>query len=426
MSVYSSRDHLARFSRSYCEDEGADYVVRSYDVSVIYNPSRRHLDGQTRLAIETTASSANTLKIRLADSLNVDSIVSPELGRLLSVRVRKQNTVVINLPTTVIKGYRLELVVTYSGPIEPQEIDREAVAVSAPQAQDQPTEEEELPLEESYLFSNRSYWYAQALTLGYAPARISVIVPEPWSAVASGEFESVAPPPGPAPRGPRLREFTFVARQPVRYLTFLVGRFTEPRIETISLKHLDETLLASRRPGVYYDEVELRVQTNPRQRARGKDVLRTTANILRFYTSLIGDFPVLGVDERGGRAAAAGRAQPAVPVARRHARTGIDAALGGRPGRAPQLPGLLRRPRTRPPVVGPGGRVEELPRALAERGVRAVLRSALGRTTRSGGACSTPSSGACSSGPWRSRTRARCISATGSATSRATAGCSAR
>ena len=291
MSVYSSRDHLARFSRSYYEDQGAEYVVRSYDVSVIYNPSRRHLDGQTRLAIETTASSVNTLKIRLADSLNVDSIVSPELGRLLSVRVRKQNTVVINLPATVIKGYRLELVVTYSGPIEPQEIDREAVAVSAPQAQNQPSEEEELPLEESYLFSSRSYWYAQALTLGYAPARISVIVPEPWGAVASGEFESVAPPPGPAPRGPRLREFTFVARQPVRYLTFLVGRFAEPRTETISLKHLDETLLASRRPGVYYDEVELRVQTNPRQRARGKDVLRTTANILRFYTSLVGDFP---------------------------------------------------------------------------------------------------------------------------------------
>jgi hypothetical protein len=297
MSVYSSLDHRARFSRSYFEDEGAQYLVRSYDVSVIYTPNRRQLVGRTRLAIETTASSANTLKIRLADSLNVESVVSPELGHLLSVRVRKQDTVVINLPTTVIKGYRLELVVTYSGTLDPQEIDREAVAVSAPQIQDQPPEEEEIPLEESYLFSNRSYWYAQALTLGYAPARISVIVPEPWSAVASGEFESVAPPAGPAPRGPRLREFSFVARQPVRYLTFLVGRFTEPRTETISLKHLDETRLASRRPGVYYDEVELRVQTNPRQRARGKDVQRTTANILRFYTSLVGDFPykALGV-----------------------------------------------------------------------------------------------------------------------------------
>jgi hypothetical protein len=291
MSAYSSRDHLARFSRSYYEDEGAEYIVRSYDVNVIYNPRRRQLEGQTRLAIETTASSANALKIRLADSLGVQSIVSPELGRLLSVRVRKQNTVVINLPTTVIRGYRLELIVAYSGTLEPQEIDRETVAVSAPQSQDRLLEEEELPLEESYLFSSRSYWYAQALTLGYAPARISVTVPEPWSAVASGEFESLTSPPGPAPRSQRLRQFSFVARQPVRYLTFLVGRFADPRTETISLKRLDEPLLASRRPGVYYDEVELRVQTNPRQRARGKDVLKTTANILRFYTSLIGDFP---------------------------------------------------------------------------------------------------------------------------------------
>jgi hypothetical protein len=291
MSVYSSRDHLERFSRSYYEDEGAEYIVRSYDVNVIYNPNRRQLEGQTRLAIETTASSVSTLKIRLADSLAVASIVSPELGRLLSVRVRKQNTVVINLPTTVVKGYRLELVVAYSGTLEPQDIDREGVTFAAPPIQAQLPEEEELPLEESYLFSSRSYWYPQALTLGYAPARISVIVPEPWSAVASGEFESLAPPPGPAPRGARLRQFSFVARQPVRYLTFLVGRFAEPRTETLSLKHIDEALRASRRPGVYYDQVELRVQTNPRQRARGKDVLRTTANILRFYTSLVGDFP---------------------------------------------------------------------------------------------------------------------------------------
>ena len=301
LSVYSSRDHLARYGRSYNEDEESEYAVRWYDVNVIYNPARRLLQGQTRLAIETTASSANTLKIRLADPLVVESIVSPEFGRLLSVRVRRQNTIVINLPTTVIKGYRLELVVTYSGTLEPQEIDREAVAVSAPQVPEQPTEEE-VPLEESYLFSNRSYWYAQALTLGYAPARITVTVPEPWSVIASGEFESVAPPPGPAPRGPRLRQFTFVASQPVRYLAFLVGRFTEPRVETLSLKHIEESLLASRQPGVYYDELTLRVQTNPRQRQRGREVLRTTVNIVRFYTSLVGDFPYsalsVGVVER--------------------------------------------------------------------------------------------------------------------------------
>ena len=133
LSVYSSRDHLARYGRSYHEDQEAEYAVRWYDVNVIYNPARRLLQGQTRLAIETTASSANTLKIRLADPLVVESIVSPEFGRLLSVRVRRQNTIVINLPTTVIKGYRLELVVTYSGTLEPQEIDREAVAVPAPQ-----------------------------------------------------------------------------------------------------------------------------------------------------------------------------------------------------------------------------------------------------------------------------------------------------
>ena len=292
MSVYSSRDHLERFSRSYYEDEGAEYIVRSYDVERQLQPESAPARGtdapgdrNDRLVGQHAEDPAGRFARRGVDRLA--RARPPAVG----ARPQAEHASSSTCRRRVIKGYRLELVVAYSGTLEPQEIDREAVAVSAPQIQDQPLEEEEIPLEESYLFSNRSYWYAQALTLGYAPARISVTVPEPWSAVASGEFESVAPPPGPAPRGPRLRQFSFVARQPVRYLTFLVGRFAEPRTETISLKHLDEALLASRRPGVYYDEVELRVQTNPRQRARGKDVLRTTANILRFYTSLVGDFP---------------------------------------------------------------------------------------------------------------------------------------
>ncbi len=197
ISVYASRDHLERFSRSYSEDEGAEYVVRSYDVSVTYNPNRRQLDGQARLAIETTAPSINTLKIRLADSLAVKSVVSPEFGRLLSVRVRKQNTIVVNLPATVIKGDRLQLVVSVRGHARAAgDRPRRGLGVRAP-VQDQSPLEEETPLDDSHLFSNRSYWYPQALTLGYAPARISVIVPEPWSAIASGELELGGPAAGP-------------------------------------------------------------------------------------------------------------------------------------------------------------------------------------------------------------------------------------
>jgi hypothetical protein len=109
--------------------------------------------------------------------------------------------------------------------------------------------------------------------------------------VASGELDSVARPVGPAPRGIRLREFAFVVRQPVRYLSILVGRFSDVRNEKVSLKNVEESLHATRRPGIYYDEVDLKVQATSRLRGRGKDTAKTAANILRFYTSLVGDYP---------------------------------------------------------------------------------------------------------------------------------------
>jgi len=290
ISVYSSRAHLERYTRSYSEDAKSDYAVRSCDIEVGYNPTRQWIEGRTRLAIETIAPSMNALTIRLADALNVQSVVSTEFGRLLAVRVRRQNSLVVNLPTIVTKGFPLNLIVTYSGPVEPQAIDREALDPQLPGAQEV-VDENELPLEESYLLSNRSYWYAQAPTLGYAPASISVTVPEPWSAVASGEFVAVTPAPGPVQRGVRLREFSFSAKQPVRYLSLLVARLSEARSEKISLKNVEEAFRVTRSAGVYYDDVALTVQTNPRQRSRGKEITRTTASILRFYVSLIGDFP---------------------------------------------------------------------------------------------------------------------------------------
>src|SRR5450759_3160119 len=85
ISVYSSRAHLAKFTRFYTEDEKSDYIVKSYDVEVGFNPMRRSFEGRALLTIETVAPSMNSLTVRLAEPLAVQSVVSKELGRLLSL-----------------------------------------------------------------------------------------------------------------------------------------------------------------------------------------------------------------------------------------------------------------------------------------------------------------------------------------------------
>lgn len=290
LSVYSSKAHLERYGRFYSEDETIDYRVNSYGVDVRYDPAKRVFDGMTSLAIEIVAPSVSTLTLRLADPLTVRAVVSAEFGRLMSMRVRQQNSFIVTLPGTVPRGTILHLLVSYAGELSPQPVDREAVTQEVRRGI-QAEEEEEVPIEESYLYSNRSYWYAQAQTLGYAPATIAVTVPEPWSIVASGEPVSVVPAPGPVPKNARLRQFSFRAAQPVRYLAFLAARLAPARSERLSLKATETPIHLPHTAGAYYNDVELAVRTNPRQQSRGRELLKTTADIVRYYASLMGDFP---------------------------------------------------------------------------------------------------------------------------------------
>src|SRR5438270_12620190 len=69
-----------------------------------------------------------TLTIRLADSLVVQSIVSYQHGRLFGIRVKNQNTLVVNLPSPLARGNELTLTIAYAGRLEPQTPDREALA----------------------------------------------------------------------------------------------------------------------------------------------------------------------------------------------------------------------------------------------------------------------------------------------------------
>jgi hypothetical protein len=291
LSVYSSPSHLERYGRFYSDDDRLDYRVESYGVDVRFDPGPQSLAGQTSLNIEVLASSVNVLTLRLADSLTVQSVVSAEFGRMLSVRVRNRDSVVVDLPRTLTRGARLHLLVAYAGPLEPQSIDREAIQPQMPDVRRNPLQEEvEVPVEPSLLYSNRSYWYVQAGTAGFSTARIAVTVPESWSVVASGEPVSAVPAPGPTEGGARWRQFSFRTDEPIRYLAFLAAKLSAPRTEDVSLK-MSEEPRRTRLPAVQHESVQLTVRTNPRQQRRIQELERTSASIIRFYTSLIGDFP---------------------------------------------------------------------------------------------------------------------------------------
>jgi hypothetical protein len=278
IALYASEAKLAARGRFYSEDDDADFDVTHYDVRAAFSPDRLWLDGVARVSLKTRNPVSGTLTIRLADSLVVRSIFSPTFGRLLHLRIVGQNSILVGFPSSIPAGTDLDLIVTYSGRLQPQPLDREAIAVQ------QEIQSEPLVLlpEAQYVYSNRSFWYPQAQTTDYATARLSITVPAEFEAVASGIPVSTATS-AQTSDGRPSKEYVFETREPARYLSCVISRFSGKQTMPLDLPLAQP---AAAGPGL-----NLYVEANPRQAGRTRSFADKTADILRFYTSLLGDFP---------------------------------------------------------------------------------------------------------------------------------------
>ena len=310
ISIYPSKTKIATHGRFYNEDDLVDYDVLDYDIDVSATPERQWIEGRTRIYLKVRAYALNTITLKLAEPLVVHSIVSNELGRLFGVRIKNQNTVIVSLPATITRDSTLTLTVTYSGRLEPQSAEREAVALTggaddagAPTGMGgtggQRVMQEDVPLltpEPSYLYSSRSLWYPQAVVSDYATARIRLSVPPTLDAVASGQLEPGFPVLVTAKDsrepGQTRKLYAFVASQPLRYLAFIISRFARAETATIGFSEPPaSTTDGIPLQGLTYRSLSLSVEANPRQVVRGRDLTERAADIATFYQSLVGDSP---------------------------------------------------------------------------------------------------------------------------------------
>jgi len=327
ISAYASEQKLASRGRFYNEDDLIDYDITDYDIDAQYFPDREWMDGRTRIKMRVKSHALGVLTLRFADSLNVSSVTSDEFGRLLFLRVRNQNSLLINLPSPVARDSPLTLTLNYTGRLARTSIQDESVTSGEPsglaegdgQRNAQPDDIPFVPSEPKWLLSNRSYWYPQAQVTDFATARMRITVPAEYGVVASGVLAPGSPT-GAAPgvldgsgrTVPRV-SYSFEAPQPVRYLAVLVSKMTRVDAATVAL---DIVTPATGRPLVAVpgdtltqqmarlqaqalaippvgarNTVRLFVDANRRQEAKSRDTVALGADIIRLYASLTGDVP---------------------------------------------------------------------------------------------------------------------------------------
>jgi hypothetical protein len=298
IAAYASEMKLSSRGRFFNEDDLVEYDVIDYRIDAAFSPEREWLDGQARLKIRVKSYALAALTLRLAEELNVSSITSDELGRLMFLRVRNQNNIVVNLPSPVARDFELTLNVAYAGRIRTQPIEEESLDVQGGGlAQQRSDELPFVPPEPNWLFSNRSQWYPQNQVTDYATSTIRFTVPAEQAVVASGV--ATGPPvaaPAAGPGLPTRATYTYVATHPMRYLGVVISRFARVDAATVALEiHSDESKNPPTKSGPpavgSRNTVDLVVEANRRQQERGREILNTAADILRLYAATVGDVP---------------------------------------------------------------------------------------------------------------------------------------
>ena len=304
ISVYASPQKLASRGAYYNEDTLAEFDVLDYDIDAEVSPVREWLSGVATITLRVKAFQLGALNLKLAENFTISTITSKELGRLLFLRVRGQNSVVVNLPTALARDDQLTLSIRYQGRIERQAIDAESIQESRSRGPEDNVVT--VQAEPNWLLSNRAAWYPQAGVTDYSTARLRVAVPAEYTVAASGVPASspdvLTPAPG-AVNGQRL--FSFRTTSPVRYLGAVVSRMTRADAATVALDIVTPPpppppksvtlaeLMAPPKPLAVgsRNTVDLVMMGNRRQESRAREALGTTAEIFRFYASLLGDAP---------------------------------------------------------------------------------------------------------------------------------------
>jgi Peptidase family M1 domain len=302
ISVYASAAKLAVRGRFYSEDDELTYRVEHYGLDVMFDPERSWVSGHGSVRVKIEAEDVTTVTLRLAGSLAVSSVSSPDLGRLLALRVAGHNSLIISLPHALAPGTEVTFDVAYNGRLVPQPLNREALWVEGqtPVGQNPIDTSPTIMLqpEPRFLYSNNTYWYPQPTVNEYGTATMRLTVPSEYQIVASGTLVESSVREVPGPEGPEdmrsVRTAEYTTDRPARYLACLISRFVP-----IGRLHVDVSAVApaaSRADGAPATDasatgVNLEVVSTPRETSKAHQVPGRVADMLRYYARLLGGAP---------------------------------------------------------------------------------------------------------------------------------------
>lgn len=223
VNLYSPREEPGQ--RRMLVSLGPKFDIQNYSLDADFTPSTKYFSVKARMEILSKSDHLSSLKLVLNSALEIVHLYDGAGRELFYTQDRLRNLLYIYLIEPAGRDTTFTLEVYYRGQLPPVQAATDVLAL--PQ---ESTAFSLMPIiYDTHFYTNSSHWYPAPQEEDYFTARLRLIVPPEYTCVANGLLQS---------RGllndVRSVEsiekvgrliFTFEIRSPVKYLSFIAGRF---------------------------------------------------------------------------------------------------------------------------------------------------------------------------------------------------------
>ena len=255
---------------------GQLFDMQHYDLDVDFTPSTHYFSVKARLEIKAKTDRLDNLKLYLSPEFEILHIYDPDRNELFYTQDRLRSLLYIYLISPVAREETFPLEIYYRGRLEPPPALTDVLTL--------PQHEYDyslLPVNyETSFYTHSARWYPSPADEDFFTARTRFIIPPNFNCVANGltlgwsRLNGIQNVEAIEKVGHSI--FTFETKSPVKYLSFVVGRFTKE----------EEAMGAP--PGSLFQTVSVYL--------RSSGILEMSRDILRFYEGLFGPYPFEKLD----------------------------------------------------------------------------------------------------------------------------------
>ncbi len=256
---------------------GQMFEVKSYLIDVDFSPEQYFISGRAKIEVESQVESLEKLKFKLNPKLNILRIQDEEGRSLFYSQDKLRETLYVYFVHSPPKMKPYSIEVFYRGKLRPPLEITDAIASPQIIRRDDPGRKLSVidVKFETYLFSQRAKWYPSPSETDYFQARLKISVPAKYQCISNGDLieTSLVSGTDKAKQGDKAENavFVFDVKYPVKYLSFIVGKFTniEEEHESLPLQHFYSS-------GVLFEK---------------KGLLKEAKNIVQFFEEKFGTYP---------------------------------------------------------------------------------------------------------------------------------------